>query len=426
MIEGLYRLVTTLGGPLIQLYLAQRRRGGKEDAQRFGERFGRPGQPRPSGPLVWLHAASVGESLSVLPLVERLRRRGLGVLLTTGTVTSARMVAGRLPEGAVHQYLPVDRLAYVTAFLDHWQPDLVLWTESDFWPNLLFEARRRGIALVLIQGRISPRSFARWRRLPQLIGRMLAGFDLCLAQSDADAERLRCLGGRDVRCLGNLKYTVPPLPVDPQEQERLTAAIGARPTWLAASTHPGEEEIVAEAHCRLAPHFPGLLTLIVPRHSARGPDIARKLAAQGLSVAIRSAGETPRAGTAIHVGDTMGELGLFYRLAGIVLMGKSLTVGGGQNPFEPARLGCAVLFGPRMENFAEMSAHMIACGAAIEVNDLDSLTATLGDLLSDPARLTRMQHAAATWADSEAEVLDSVETALAPLLALAEARHARP
>ncbi|MFD2234458.1 3-deoxy-D-manno-octulosonic acid transferase [Phaeospirillum tilakii] len=426
MIEGVYRAATGLAGPLIRLYLAHRRRRGKEDPRRFGERLGQPGLPRLPGPLVWIHAASVGESLSVLPLVERLRRRGLGVLLTTGTVTSARMVGDRLPEGAVHQYLPVDRLPYVTAFLDHWRPDLVLWTESDFWPNLLFEARRRDLPLVLIQGRISPRSFARWRRLPRLIGRMLGGFDLCLAQTEADADRLRQLGGGDVRCLGNLKYTVPPLPAAPDELARLVAAIGDRPVWLAASTHPGEEEIVAETHRRLAPRFPGLLTLIVPRHPARGPDIARKLAALGLSVAMRSAGETPRAGTAIHLGDTMGELGLFYRLAGIVLMGKSLAVGGGQNPFEPARLGCAVLFGPRMENFPEMTAQMVAAGAALEVADGTALTEALAGLLADPARLAGMRAAAAAWAEAEAEVLDSVEAALAPLLAAAEARHARP
>jgi 3-deoxy-D-manno-octulosonic-acid transferase len=426
MIYSLYRRVTDLGGPLISLYLDSRRARGKEDPARFGERLGQPGQPRPSGPLVWIHAASVGESLSVLPLVGRLRRRGLGVLLTTGTVTSARMVADRLPAGAIHQYLPVDRTPYVDSFLDHWRPDLMLWTESDFWPNMLVEAKRRAIPMVLVQGRISPRSYVRWRYLPDLIGSMLGGFDLCLAQTEADAGRLRGLGGGDVRCLGNLKYAVPPLPGDEAELVRLRAALAGRPFWLAASTHPGEETIIASVHRRLAERFPTLLTLIVPRHPARGPDIARKLIAQGLSVALRSGGETPQAGTAIHIADTMGELGVFYRLADIVFMGKSLTVGGGQNPFEPARLGCAVLFGPRMENFPDMAAQMIAAGAAIEVKDSGDMAETLGALLDDPARLERMKSAAAGWAEAEAEVLDVVEAALAPFLRAAERRHARP
>ncbi|CCG41727.1 3-deoxy-D-manno-octulosonic acid transferase [Magnetospirillum molischianum] len=426
MIYDLYRRITDLGGPLISLYLDNRRHRGKEDPARFGERLGQPSQPRPPGPLVWVHAASVGESLSVLPLVGRLRRRGLGVLLTTGTVTSARMVADRLPEGAIHQYQPVDRTAYVSAFLDHWQPDLMLWTESDFWPNMLSEAKRRAIPMVLVQGRISPRSYARWRYLPDLIGKMLGGFDLCLAQTEADAGRLRDLGGGDVRCLGNLKYAVPPLPGDEAELERLRAAVAGRAFWLAASTHPGEEAIIASVHRHLAERFPSLLTLIVPRHPGRGPDIARKLIALGLSVAMRSAGETPRAGTAIHIADTMGELGVFYRLSDIVFMGKSLTVGGGQNPFEPARLGCAVLFGPRMENFPDMTAHMVAAGAAIEVKDADDMAKTLGALLADPERLNRMKAAAAAWAETEAEVLDVVETALAPFLRAAERRHARP
>lgn len=426
MIYTLYRRVTDLGGPLISLYLDGRRARGKEDPARFGERLGQPGKPRPPGPLVWIHAASVGESLSVLPLVERMRRRGLGVLLTTGTVTSARMVADRLPNGAIHQYLPVDRTAYVESFLDHWRPDLMLWTESDFWPNMLVEAKRRAIPMVLVQGRISPRSYARWRYLPDLIGAMLGGFDLCLAQTEADAGRLRGLGGGDVRCLGNLKYAVPPLPGDEAELERLQTALAGRPFWLAASTHPGEETIIASVHRRLALRFPTLLTMIVPRHPARGPDIARKLIAQGLSVALRSGGETPQAGTAIHIADTMGELGVFYRLSDIVFMGKSLTVGGGQNPFEPARLGCAVLFGPRMENFPEMAAQMIAAGAAIEVKDADTMAQTVATLFDDPDRLARMKSAAAAWAKTEAEVLDVVEAALAPFLRAAETRHARP
>jgi 3-deoxy-D-manno-octulosonic-acid transferase len=424
MIHRLYRGLTTLGGPLISFYLDRRKLRGKEDVQRFPERLGRPGQPRPSGRVVWIHAASVGESLSMLPLAERLCARGLSVLLTTGTVTSARLMAERLPKGALHQYVPVDRMAYVRGFLDHWRPDLALWAESEFWPNLLAESHRRAIPLVLVQGRISPRSFAGWKRLPGFIRKLLSGFDLCLAQTEEDAHRLRSLGGRDVRCLGNLKYAAPPLPAAPDDLERLNRAVAGRPLWLAASTHPGEDGIIAEVHAALSGRFPGLLTIIVPRHPNRGPDIARELLALGLSAALRSSGELPHAGAQVYVADTMGELGLFYRLADIVFMGKSLCVGGGQNPFEPARIGAAVLFGPAMDNFPDMVPRMIEAGAALRVVDGSALAATLDRLLAEPSVTAGMKSAALAWAEAEAGVLDAVEGVLDPILARLESRHA--
>ena len=426
MIYRLYRGLTTLGAPVISLYLGRRKRRGKEDAQRFSERLGRPGQPRPPGSLVWIHAASVGESLSMLPLVERLCARRMGVLLTTGTVTSARLMSERLPKGALHQYMPVDRMAYVRGFLDHWRPDLALWAESEFWPNMLAESHRRGIPLVLVQGRISPKSFAGWKKVPGFIRKLLSCFDLCLAQTEEDAHRLKALGCRDARCLGNLKYAAPPLPADAAELNRLRQTIAGRPVWLAASTHPGEESVIAEVHLALAPRFPDLLTLIVPRHPQRGPDIAREMLAMGLSAGLRSAGELPHAGTRIHIADTMGELGLFYRLADIVFMGKSLTVGGGQNPFEPARIGAAILFGPAMDNFPDMAPRMVKAGAALQIADGAELTRALERLLADPAQTARMKRAATGWAEAEADVLDAVEAALAPALAEVERRHARP
>ena len=426
MIYRLYRGLTTLGAPVISLYLDRRKKRGKEDVGRFAERLGRPGQPRPSGILIWIHAASVGESLSMLPLVERLCARNAKVLLTTGTVTSARLMAERLPQGAFHQYVPVDRMAYVRGFLDHWRPDLALWAESEFWPNMLTESHRRGIPLVLVQGRISPRSFAGWQKVPGFIRRLLSCFTLCLGQTADDVHRLKTLGSRDTRCLGNLKHAAPPLPADPAELERLRQAVAGRPLWLAASTHPGEDALIAETHRALEPRFPGLLTVIAPRHPQRGPDIACDLTALGLSVGLRSGGELPQAGTQIYLADTMGELGLFYRLCPLVFMGKSLAVGGGQNPFEPARIGAAILFGPAMENFPDMAPSMVEAGAALQVADGAGLTQSLGELLADPVRAARMAGAAAAWAESEAGVLDAIEGALAPLLDAVEKRHARP
>ncbi len=425
----LYRALTVAGGPLIGLYLGRRMARGKEDRERFAERLGRSALARPPGPLVWLHAASVGESLSLLPLVGLLagRRPGLALLVTTGTVTSARLLAERLPPGVVHQYVPVDRPSAVARFLDHWRPDLALWAESDFWPNLLGEARRRSVPLLLVQGRISPRSFAGWSRVPGFIRRVLADFTLCLAQTEEDADRLRRLGAAEVRCLGNLKQAVPPLPCDAAALDSLRRAAAGRPVWLASSTHPGEEAVAARVHRSLvAGRHPGLLTVVVPRHPARGPAVAEELAGLGLAVALRSRGEAPGPGIAVYVADTMGELGLFYRLAPVVFMGKSLVAEGGQNPFEPARLGAAVLFGPRMSNFPDMAPSMLAAGAALQVEDEAGLAAAVDGLLADPDRLERHGAAALAWAASEAGALDAVAAALAPFLVAAEARHARP
>lgn len=424
MIHCLYRTLTILGGPLIGVYLKRRMARGKEDAARFGERLGRPGLPRPDGRLAWVHAASVGESLSLLPLVERLAARpGWHVLVTTGTVTSAQLMAERLPSGAIHQFVPVDRPGYARSFLDHWRPDLVLWAESDFWPNLLDAIRHRNLPLVLVQGRISPKSFAGWQRAPGFIARMLSAFTLCLGQTPGDAQRLAALGAHKVDCLGNLKMAVPPLPADEAELTALRAAIGTRPLWLAASTHPGEEALAIRVHRQLAERFPGLLTVIAPRHPHRGLDIVTAPGCSGLSVALRSAGTAPDGD--VYVADTMGELGLFYRLSPVVFMGKSVIAQGGQNPFEPARLGAAVLFGPHMQNFPDMAPAMVAAGAATQVADEAALADSLAALLSDPERLARHRAAASAWAESEAGVLDAVENTLSPLLHQAEEAHAR-
>lgn len=424
MIYGFYRGLTSLGGPLIRRYLDGRLRRGKEDPARFAERLGRPGLPRPQGPLLWLHAASVGESLSLLPLVERLlaARPGLSVLVTTGTVTSAKLMAERLPAGAFHQYVPVDRPAFVRAFLDHWRPDMALWAESEFWPNLLVETRRRAVPLVLVQGRISPRSFKGWRRVPGFIARLLSCFTLCLGQTEGDAQRLRALGAKTVRCLGNIKLAAPPLPGDEAALAELREIVGSRPLWLAASTHAGEEALAGRVHHRLAARFPGLLTVIVPRHPQRGAEVRAELAGLGLAAALRSAGEAPQDA---YIADTMGELGLFYRLAPIVFMGKSLLAEGGQNPFEPARLGAAVLFGPRMSNFPDMAPRMLEAGAAEEVADEAALAEAVARLLAHTDLLARRRAAALAWAEGEAGALEAVADALLPLLDGATA-HARP
>ncbi len=418
MILSLYRWGSTLGGPVILAYLGRRLRRGKEDPYRFGERVGKPSMPRPEGRLTWVHAASVGEAMSVLPLIERIRKEypDTFVLLTTGTVTSARLMVERLPGGARHQFVPVDRVSYVRKFLDHWRPDVAIWAESEFWPNLLCEVSARKIPLVLVNGRISDRSFARWRRYPQTIAKLLSCFVHCMGQSQTDVERLKALGAEGATCPGNLKHAVPPLPVNPDGLAELKAAIGDRRVWLAASTHAGEEEICGRVKARLAPEFPNLLTVIVPRHPERGAEIAETLHRMGLRVAGRSRGHLPEPETDVYLADTIGELGLFYRLAEIAFIGKSLVSSGGQNPLEAAVLGCPVVFGPKMTNFRDMSQAMMAAGAAEQVDDPDGLAEAVGRLLADDALRGQRGQAGMDFAAGEAQVLDRVMDEIAPFL----------
>jgi 3-deoxy-D-manno-octulosonic-acid transferase len=414
-----YRGLTTLIGPLLPLYLAGRRARGKEDSARFGERLGRAGAARPPGPLIWMHAASVGEAVSLLSLIDRLSRERptLNLLVTTGTVTSARLLESRLPAGqARHQFVPVDRPLYVRRFLDHWRPDLAIWVESELWPNLVAATQARGIPTVLLNGRMSQDSYERWRRWRGLITPLLGRFALCLAQDSAQAARLGELGARDAGTVGNLKSAAAPLPVDAHELSRLGGEIDERPRWLAANTHPGEEDAAAAAHRKLAPHHPDLLTIIAPRHPTRAAEIATALQAQGLGVARRSQGDAITPDVAVYLADTLGEMGLFYRLADIAFIGGSLTPMGGHNPLEAALLGCAVLHGPDMSNCVATVAELTAAGGAISVRGVDELAAALDRLLADPAQRRRHGRAAGAVATRDNGVLDQVLSRLAPLL----------
>ncbi|MGH6920622.1 MAG: 3-deoxy-D-manno-octulosonic acid transferase, partial [Geminicoccaceae bacterium] len=315
MLLELYRGATRLGGPLIEAQLRRRAERGKEDSLRWRERLGAASLARPEGPLLWLHAASVGESRSLLPLIEALlaERAALQVLVTTSTVTSAALLREQLPARARHQFAPVDRPQAWRAFFGHWRPRLGVLVESELWPNLILEAGARNLPLALINGRMSERSYRRWGLLPVSAAQLFGGFALCLAQSDADRARLAALGARQATTAGNLKYAAPPLPADRATLTGLAAAIGERPVWLAASSHPGEEVLILEAHRRLADRLPDLLTMIAPRHPGRGDALADAIRRHGFRVAQRSRGEPLDAACDIYLADTLGELGLLYR-----------------------------------------------------------------------------------------------------------------
>jgi 3-deoxy-D-manno-octulosonic-acid transferase len=371
--------------PLAPALIKRRLKQGKEDPARVGERRGMSKDIRPHGPLVWIHGASVGEVLAAAGLIEKLRALNIRILLTSGTVTSAAIVAKRFPADIIHQYVPYDSPRYVARFLDHWRPSLALFIESDLWPNLILASAARRLPMVLINGRMSQRSFPRWRRMAGTISALLGRFDVCLAQSRADAERFSALGSRNVETTGNLKLDVAAPSADPAKLERLMSVTRGRPVIVAASTHPGEEEMLIEAHRTLAGFFPSLLTVIVPRHANRGETVARMVEASGLHGALRSREELPTAATDIYVADTMGELGLFYRLAPIVFMGGSLVEHGGQNPIEAVKLGASIVHGPHVFNFADVYEALDRAGGAKRADTQEALVKQLGQLLADPA-----------------------------------------
>lgn len=396
---ALYRGLTGALAPAVPALLHSRVRRGKEDPRRLAERHGVSSLPRPSGTLIWIHAASVGESMAAVTLVLRLLEKpARSVLVTTGTVTSAELMGQRLPPRAFHQYVPVDVIGSVTRFLDHWRPDLALFVESELWPNLLLETRRRNISLALVNARLSPRSFAGWQRLPGFARRVFSVFDVCLAQDEAVAHRLTGLGARNVRVGGNLKADAPPLPADESVLASLRAAIGARPVFLAASTHAGEDDAVLDS-ARAVKQFEAL-TIIVPRHPERGPDIEALAQMRGFSCLRRHNAALPTSETDVYVADTVGELGLFYRLARAAFLGGSLIPHGGQNPLESARLSVPVIAGPHTANFEDIYRLLFDAQGCGRIGSAGQLSQTARDFLRDPAEARRIGELARNCAES--------------------------
>jgi len=419
-----YQLLSRLATPLAPTLLARRLKRGKEDPARLDERYGASRIARPRGPLVWVHGASVGELLAVGPLVERIRSKDFAVLCTSGTVSSAQVAVQRFPKTVIHQFVPIDAPRFVERFFDHWKPDLALFVESDLWPNLIITAKERNVPLILVNGRVSERSFNRWRIVPSTIGSLLRRFDLCLAQSAGHAARYRDLGAPRITTTGNLKLDVPEPPADAAALAALRAAVGDRPIIAAASTHAGEETALIEAHRRLRNTFPRLLTIIVPRHPDRGPGIVEIANAAGLSTTLRSRDAQPDRDDDIYVVDTMGELGLVYRVAPIVFVGGSLASHGGQNPIEPIKLGAAILHGPHVWNFSEIYAALDAAHGADLVADVGKLAVRLGALLKDAGQRDALVAAARETVKTLGGALERTLAALDPYLV--DIRMGRP
>lgn len=403
-------LITVLYPLVIKGYINKRKQIGKEDVARFNERIGRPKLPRPEGKLFWLHGASVGESVSMLPLINKILETypDSHVMVTTGTVTSADVMQKRLPERAFHQFIPIDNPIFTTRFVKYWHPDVALWFESEFWPAVLTSIKRKNIPLILINGRISNKTFKRWQQFDFVCKEILSCFTMCLGQSEEDAYRLRVLGAKETTCLGNLKYAGLPLPIDEKNKKEILKQIGDRKLWLASSTHDDEEIRLAKVHKRLKEKYTDLLTIIVPRHPNRGQEVADEIKKLELSSALRSKGEKITPSTDIYIADTIGEVGLWYDIAKIVFIGGSLIPHGGQNFIEPSRVRDAVIVGPHMHNFTDAMSRAKKADAVMQISDTLELQELLEQLFDNEQLLDAKCSLAYNWAASEIKVLDGI------------------
>jgi len=406
---GFYMMISRRLRRMGERTLARRLALGKEDANRINERRGIAGLPRPEGTLIWFHCASVGEVLSIQELIKLLAYDdpNLSFLLTTGTRTSADLMASRLPPRCQHQYVPIDIVPYVAAFLDHWKPDLAIWTESELWPALITLTDKRKVPMLLLNARMSAASAKKWRWFPGFAKSLLSRFQHILVQDGVTHQNLLRLGVKKskLELTGSLKEGASAPSCDENMRASLAAQINGRPLWLAASTHDGEEDIATKAHCIALRSAHRLLLIIAPRHPERGPDIQRQLQEFGITVGLRSRGDKITAETQIYVADTLGEMGLWYRLSPISFIGGSLTKIGGHNPFEPASLGSAIIYGPFVFNFAEIFQRLKDAKAAKMVKNEKELASAVQGLLS-PDRAAKMAHAAWEVSSVGAEVTE--------------------
>lgn len=412
---GIYKGLMTLAFPLIRAtYIKKRQKLGKEHPARFNERLGIYKHPRPAGKLYWLHGASLGEAVSMLPLIDRLLKDDpeLSILVTTGTLSSAEVMAKRLPARAFHQFIPFDVPKFARRLLTHFRPDAVLWFESELWPSLISEIRKTKIPLILVNGRVSDKSFHNWQKLKGVAKELLGCFNLCLGQSEQDRKRLQFLGAEKTDCYGNLKYAGAPLPVDEAKFAELKALIGGKKVFFISSTHHNEEEQLAAHFERLRSAVDDVFVIIAPRHPERGKEVAEMLKRKGFEVSLRSAGEAIGPQTMVYVADTIGEMGLWYALSDISFVGGSLINHGGQNFMEPARDKNAVIVGPHMHNFVEMMERAQANGAVWQVMSAADVIEEVIMLFRENDELLQRQQRAYDWTVKESAVLDGIVEAL--------------
>lgn len=413
-----YLLASTLMGPFARTILNRRLARGKEDPARLPERLGIASKPRPEGDLIWMHGASVGEAMSMLPVVHALltARTDAHVMITTATVTSAKRLQSMLPERAFHQFAPVDTRRAVRGFLEHWQPDLAIWVESELWPRLVSDTAARGIPMALINARFSENSILGWRRAPGMLRALLGSFRIIRTQDQETCNRLEPFAP-GVQFAGNLKTLIQTPGCDHAEYEMIQQVVRDRPVWLAASTHAEDEPVVLRAQRALLERAdkPPLL-LLAPRHPERSAAIAQAIRDAGLSVAVRSDGAMPDPNTDVWLVDTIGEMGLWYRLAPVTFVAGSFGTAGGHTPFEPMLLDSAVVHGPEVANFASAYDALDQTGATLAVRDSAALAAAVEALLTDEVAFADMIEAARETHESLMPDLDALVTEVLALL----------
>ena len=405
----------TLAFPIIKAtYIKKRQKTGKEHPIRFNERLAKYIHPRPEGKLYWFHGASVGESVSMLPLIDKLLKEdeNLSIMVTTGTLTSAEIMENRLPKRAFHQFIPFDVPSFAKRLIKHFKPDAVLWFESELWPSLISEIHKNKIPLILVNGRISDKSFHTWQKFSFFSKELLSCFSLCLGQSEQDKNRLKILGAKKTDCVGNLKFSGIPLPVDQQKKQEILTAIGNKKTFLLSSTHHNEEEQFSHHLKELKRIVEDVMIISVPRHPNRGDEITEMFRKKGFNVSQRSKNEPITDTTDIYVADTIGEMGIWYNIADVTFVGGSLIPHGGQNFIEPARDSNAVLVGPHMHNFKEMLSRAKINDAVYQLQSAVDVIEEVINLLKDQDYLKEKQTKARSWALAEAKVLDNIANAL--------------
>ncbi len=406
-----YKTLTACAGPAFNAMLALRTKRGKESAERLNERKGQSSHQRPEGFLYWVHAASVGEAQSALFMIDKLLNETpkASVLITTGTLSSAQFLSSKLPQRCLHQFYPLDHPAWVRRFLNHWKPDIALWLESELWPNMLLEIKKRQIPALLINARMSDRSFQKWSFFKKSAATLLSAFNAVLCQTDSYKAIYEELGANKTVTTGNIKYSAAPLPYDEVKLKALKEKTKNRQLWLYASSHKSEEAIACKIHNALKDTMPNLLTIIVPRHPARKDQILEQCKPLGMTFTCRSDNEAlPDDKTDIYMADTFGELGLFYRLCPVAVIGRSLSDdgGGGHNPIEAAQLECAILYGPNVQFQQEIYDEMNTHNAALMVQNEEDLRLTLKALLSDEGTLNALTKRGKAFTDSKQNIID--------------------
>lgn len=416
-----YRLFTQSVEPVWEWLLNKRLRQGKEHPQRVLEKKGITEKPRPKGALIWFHAASVGEAQSTLILIRKITEiyPKANILVTSGTLTSSQMMEKNLPKNAFHQFYPLDHPVWVKRFLEHWSPDLIFWMESELWPNMLYEIEQHSIPAILVNARLSDKSYRTWKLFPNFARDMLGTYTKILCQTPEDEQKFKTLGAIDCTTTDNLKYSSTPIPHDPNALKELMQSTSGRPMWLYASTHKGEEDLACTLHSTLKQIVPDLLTIVVPRHPERRDEIKEICEAHSLKIMFRSEEhKSPKSDTDIYIADTLGELGLFYRLTPIACIGRSFSDdgGGGHNPIEAAQLGCAILHGPHVQNLQDIFDEMDSAGAAIHLSTTEHFRETLLELLNDPQKTQELQRKALNLSKQKNTVIDIVMKAIMPIV----------